>query len=461
MKTEELRIASFFFVAALIASTALIFVFGALGLHGNSAITGSYLLISLLGLLLTGHDRSNSFSITPMDWVFATFVGAIAIGSVLHFSIKDYKEYILLIISDVFGYVAGRSLSSSVIGSVRLRLLQISTPVVIATCIATIPPLITEINTRPFVFGFSHASTVFCITFGYMVVSYVHSNIEWRSKISLFYFILVGVATTVFAASKIRFVLFAIMIATLFSFACSLYDSFGIRRRVTVVLLAVAFGVIVGTLSRYNFLVSGTALPGNFVVKVERLSKANGGNGTGIPGVVLPAPPSNSDQDKKAQQHVSPVERDSAIEPPSCNIVLDPNDSISIRRVLLGDALFYLPKAGFFGFGLNSFSRMTCLEGFQIHNSAIQAIVEFGWTAGLALIALMGIPLKSLLFKHRVFELDSQFLLSCLVFSILLSFVYGQISRELSLFLFLGSFAKATSNSRKPMIRLAGASSSA
>jgi hypothetical protein len=379
-----------------------------------------------MSAFLLGRGKDERFAVTSMDLVFAVFAAAVAIASFLHFDESDYKEYFLLLLT-LFAYVVGRVLNNSVIGSIRFRLLQISTPLLIAACVATIPNLVGEIYPRPFVFGFYHAATVFSIAFGYMVIAYIYSEIEWRSKISLFYFVLTVIATAVFVASTVRFVLIAILATMMFSRACSLYSPLKIWRRVSLVLLAMILGAVIGTFSRYAFVIkasdqlaatgafSGNAKPEQNVVRVKRSELST-------PKTELP------------------------VTPPSCNTLFDLNNSIAIRRALLTDALYFLPRAGFFGFGLDSFSKMSCFEGYQIHNSVLQAAIEFGWIAGIALIVLLAFPLMYFSISKYEFDVNLQFLLSCVAFATLLSLVHGQFSRELPLFLFLGAFAKASSN---------------
>ena len=427
MKQARFAASASLFVAALLTSAALIFIFGTLGLRGNSIITGGYLLVTVVSAFLLGRGKDESFAVTSMDLVFAVFAAAVAIASFLHFDASDYKEYFLLLLDTLFAYVVGRALNTSVISSIRFRLLQISTPLLVAACVATIPNLVGEIYPRPFVFGFDHAATVFAIAFGYMVIAYIYSEIEWRSKISLFYFVLTVIATAVFVASTVRFALIAILATMMFSLACSRYRPLKIWRRVSLVLLAMILGAVIGTFSRYAFVVkasdqlaatgafSGNAKPEQNVVRVER-------------------------------SELSPPKTELPVTPPSCNTRFDLNNSIAIRRALLTDALYFLPKAGFFGFGLNSFSKMSCFEGYQIHNSVLQAAIEFGWIAGIALIVLLAFPLMYFSISKCEFDVNLQFLLSCVAFATLLSLVHGQFSRELPLFLFLGAFAKASSN---------------
>jgi hypothetical protein len=427
MKQVRLAASASLFVAALLTSAALIFIFGALGLRGSSIITGGYLLVTVVSAFLLGRGKDESFTVTSMDLVFSIFAAAVAIASFLHFDESDYKEYVLLVLDTMFAYVAGRALSNSVIGSIRLRLLQISTPLLVAACVATIPNLVDEIYPRPFVFGFIHAATVFSVAFGYMVIAYIYSEIEARSKISLLYFALTVIAIAVFVAATVRFVLIAILATMLFSVACSFYRPLKIWRRVSLILLAMILGAVIGTFSRYAFVVrasdqlaatgafSGEAKPGQNVVRVERSELLT-------PKIDLP------------------------VTPPSCNTLYDLNNSIAVRRALLSDALSFLPKAGFFGFGLDSFSKMSCFEGYQIHNSVLQAAIELGWVAGIALMVLLAFPLIHFSISQHEFDVNLQFLLSCIAYATSLSLVHGQFSRELPLFLFLGAFAKASSN---------------
>ncbi len=340
MKQARFAASASLFVAALLTSAALVFIFGALGLRGSSIITGGYLLVTVVSAFLLGRGKDERFAVTSMDLVFAVFAAGVAIASLLHFDESDYKEYLLLLLDTLFAYVVGRALNGSVISSIRFRLLQISTPLLVAACVATIPNLVGEIYPRPFVFGFFHAATVFSIAFGYMVIAYIYSDIEWRSKISLFYFLLSVISTAVFVAATVRFAPIAILATMMFSLACSLYRPLKIWRRVSLVLLAMILGACHRNVLSLYFCCkgkltsspipaqfSGKAKPGQNVVRVERSELSN-------PKTELPAA------------------TELPVIPPSCNTLYDLNNSIAVRRALLTDALFFLPNAGFFGYGL-------------------------------------------------------------------------------------------------------------
>src|SRR5665213_4589192 len=165
--TEQARFtaSSLLLSAAVLTSAALILIFGAFGLPGNSAITGGYLLVTSASALILARQEGDRPVVTSMDAVFAVLAIAVTIASVLHFDSSDYKEYMLLAVSVPSGYATGRLLGNPVLTSIRLRLLQVSAPLVAAACIATVPNLVGEIYPKPLVFGFFHAATVFSVAF--------------------------------------------------------------------------------------------------------------------------------------------------------------------------------------------------------------------------------------------------------------------------------------------------------
>jgi hypothetical protein len=431
---ERCRFAAsaFLFAAALVASSALIFIFGALGLRSNSVLTGCYLLCTIGGTLVLGWRPSDKLVLTFTDKIFAVFAVTTALAACLHFNKEDFKEYTLLALNTVFAYLAGRSLCAPVLVSLRLRMLQLTSPLIVLACIMTIPNLIGEEYARPFVFGFFHATTAFCIAFGYLVISYIFSDIDWKSGASLFFGLLIALATAIFVASTVRFVLMALFITTFFSLSCSFIGSIKIRNRVAVVLLMMFIGTAAGTISRYAFVIS---------IK-EKIDDSGAISAQALH-------PSSLDP-KRSNQNIVTLEQQKTtdrpnIKPPSCSIAIDLNNSIAIRRAILNDAVFFLPLSGFFGLGLNYFSKASCFEGYQVHNSVLQVAIEFGWIAGGAMTILLATPFLTFLRYRRKSDPTSLFLLSCIAFVTLLSLVYGQPSRDLQVFLFLGAFAKLTS----------------
>jgi O-Antigen ligase len=115
----------------------------------------------------------------------------------------------------------------------------------------------------------------------------------------------------------------------------------------------------------------------------------------------------------------------------------DMRNSIAIREQLYVDAFRLLPDAGLFGKGLDSFMSSSCVRGHEVHNTPLQVAIEFGWLAALDLVALVAVGLMSLA-RMPPCDLESRFVLCSLFFVACLSIVYGQVSRDALLFLFLG-----------------------
>jgi O-antigen ligase len=120
---------------------------------------------------------------------------------------------------------------------------------------------------------------------------------------------------------------------------------------------------------------------------------------------------------------------------------------LAIRKVLLHDAAFMLPSTGLFGHGLDAFMRQSCLAGHQIHNSILQAFVEFGWLGGILFIMLIAKSWWSILKVARR-DAASRFAFCCLTFVVILCFAHGRFSREAVLFAWIGAVAGMTQSAR-------------
>ena len=104
----------------------------------------------------------------------------------------------------------------------------------------------------------------------------------------------------------------------------------------------------------------------------------------------------------------------------------------------MADVIALLPTAGWFGYGLGSFGTLGCLAGFEVHNLFAQAVIEFGWPAGLALVALFGFPLLRL-FPIACRDPSVRAMLCIFVFFILIGLAHGDISRSLATFAMVGA----------------------
>ena len=135
--------------------------------------------------------------------------------------------------------------------------------------------------------------------------------------------------------------------------------------------------------------------------------------------------------------------------PPSCYLTVNPRNSIAIRKVLVQDALFLIPRSGWIGTGLDSFMKFSCIKLTEVHNSVLQAAVEFGWLGGSLLFALV-IVAQVRLFPLARYDDASRFVLCGLAFVVLLSLAHGRVSRDGVLFALLGCAVGLRETSRAP-----------
>jgi O-antigen ligase len=112
------------------------------------------------------------------------------------------------------------------------------------------------------------------------------------------------------------------------------------------------------------------------------------------------------------------------------------NNSLTIRRILFRDAIAAMPTAGVSGHGLAWFQSMSCV-GAPPHNSFLQAIIEFGWLGGIAFVLLLATGIWRI-WPLAIVNDEARFVLCCLICLAAISLVYGSLSHETLLFLFLG-----------------------
>jgi hypothetical protein len=115
----------------------------------------------------------------------------------------------------------------------------------------------------------------------------------------------------------------------------------------------------------------------------------------------------------------------------------DEFNSIEIRKTLWRDAMRLVPSAGPFGFGLAKFRDISCIKDMEVHNSILQATVEFGWFSGLFLVLLIGTAGYRLLATSRI-DADARFVLCVLAQVVITSLAHGSIAGDLLLFAVIG-----------------------
>ncbi len=122
---------------------------------------------------------------------------------------------------------------------------------------------------------------------------------------------------------------------------------------------------------------------------------------------------------------------------PSCSLAVNMRNSIAIRQALIRDAVYLVPIAGLVGTGLDSFMNFSCIKAHQVHVSALQIAVEFGWLGGILFCLLIGLAVFTLMPSARD-DGRIRFVVCALAFTVAMSMAHGRVSRDVALFAMLG-----------------------
>ena len=264
----------------------------------------------------------------------------------------------------------------------------------------------------------------------------------------MFFFLLI-VPMAIFAASMVRFV-FAALVGTLIVAG---YLRFWERKNILIVVAAIVLGVAAGFASRSTHVLRYST----YAVGADQIDSTRTPNQ-----IENQASRSRTEAAREAQEKQEKESRAAGSQAlaPSCSTDANVNrsNSIAVRKVLLYDAAFMLPSAGLFGHGLDAFMKTSCLAGHQIHNSILQAFVEFGWLGGILFTVLVVTSLWSIMKVARR-DAASRFVFCCLTFVVLLCLVHGRFSREAVVFAWIGAVAGMTQPARvrSPVTQPAGA----
>ena len=115
--------------------------------------------------------------------------------------------------------------------------------------------------------------------------------------------------------------------------------------------------------------------------------------------------------------------------------------------------LFLIPRSGWIGTGLDSFMKFSCIKLTEVHNSVLQATVEFGWLGGSLLACPYCRRRRFARFRWRGTTMRARFALCGLAFVVLLSLAHGRVSRDGVLFALLGCAVGLKETSRAPRRR--------
>jgi hypothetical protein len=398
---SSVRQAAFGTVLAILVSynAVLTLGFGFIGSPGNSVATGA-LLFTLPPLLFLLSFRGE-LHLRAADFFYAGYAGI----ALLSFLINDdapTKEHLLLV-ATLSGYVACRPLVASDIQVARSAFERITAVIILVGAFVTAAELFRDgVPGKPMVFGFNAAGTYFTVALGLLIIALVTVD-RPRPRRTIAISALVFLPTAIFAAAMVRFTFLALAGTLLVAI---ILTERGKRGHIAVVAIVIFFAILVGLGSRY----STTKMYAAYIVEQPIQASIATTPAQALPGFA---------------------------DPPSCSLTINTRNSIAIRRSLARDALYLTPAVGPFGTGLDSFLRFSCIQAHQVHISILQAAVELGWLGGSFFVALMGLAIHGLVPLARQSG-AVRFILCSLVFCIFLSMAHGRISRDISLFAFLG-----------------------
>ncbi len=400
-----LRQIIFGMIFAILISTdsVLVLCFGLTGSSGNSLFTGALLTGTTVAVGLLCFRRY--VVLLPVDYLFFALTVCIVSSFVFNGWTSNAREYELLVLS-LAAYPICRFVSRADIYSGLLSFICTTGIIVLLGTAATTVALWQQWDDqhgKPFVFGFDAAGTYFLGSLSFLVIALVTAG-RLTMRRTAFVSALIFLPTAVFAASLVRFTFIALAGSLCLA---AILSEIKQRKHVVAVALVMLVALAAGLLARYD----RARLYADYAMEQP----------SGFVGLE---------------------------KPPSCYLKVNPRNSIAIRKVLVQDAFFLIPKAGWIGTGLDSFMKFSCIRMTEIHNSILQAAVEFGWLGGSLLLMII-IAASSMIPLARHDD-AARFVLCSLAFVVLLSLAHGRVSRDGLLFALLGCAVslKETSGAR-------------
>jgi hypothetical protein len=359
-------------------------------------------LITITALLFLLSPRRR-FEASATDILYAALLLVVCVAFLINGRTADVRETILFGLT-LAAYPAAR------IAPTENRAIFIWTTITVVALgtVVTATALVEQWASphgKPFVFGkFDAAPIQFLTSLGFAVVAAACSKLTPRK--TLIICALLFVPATVFGASQVRFTFVAIESALVFG---ALIGRPSQRKYLFSIIAALAFACVFGLIMRPAATMNFTS---HFVSSVTGANE----KGPDVP-------------QKEMHTECASVDHD---------------NSISLRAELLKQAFRSLPGAGLFGHGLDGFFDQSCFGGtLQIHNSFLQAVIEFGWVGG-ALFVFLIVSVTVTLLPLARYDDEVRFVLSGLLFMVLESAAHGRLSRDGVLFAFLGYGAGLT-----------------
>jgi hypothetical protein len=394
----------------VVPNSVLVLGYGLAGSLGSSLITGTLLTVAVVATGLLCFRRQ--IVLLPVDYLFFAFLLCIVLSFASNGWTSTAKEYGLLVLS-LAAYPACRFISRADMIAGRPSFIWATGIVVLLGTTATAPALWQQWDNghgKPFVFGFDAAGTYFLVSLCFLIIALLTAGRLTLRRTALLSS-LIFLPAALFAASFVRFTFIALAgalcLATMLSEAKQ-------RKHVVAVALVIFVAIAAGLLARYN----QAKIYADYVVEqsfgdyvVEQSS-----------GDYVVAQSSGDARGEKL---------------PSCYLKVNLRNSIAIRKVLIQDAVLLMPRSGWIGIGLDSFMKLSCIQMTEVHNSILQATVEFGWLGGALLLFIIVVAGGSILPLAR-YDNTSRFVLCSLAFAVLLSLAHGRVSRDAVLFALLG-----------------------
>ncbi|MBR0693266.1 O-antigen ligase [Bradyrhizobium lablabi] len=362
----------------------------------------------IAALIITGDWRG--FSSNICDVLFTVLICCVVASLAVNGFGPNAKEPVLLLIT-LAAYPAARL--SGKLFKLDGLILVICFVVAVATA-ATIRDLIAQWDDshgKPFVFGlFDAAPTQFATAMSFGVLAAASQPLTVRR--GLFISGAAALPTIVFAASVVRFSLYAMLLTLAVGAIVGKREQ---RKPVLIIVCVLLAAVVAGMAAR-----SRTTL-----VFLDRFLTSAGLES--VSAEDLRSPSSIPFDHGKLRTPTVPVL--------SCEPI-DIDNSLAIRIQLYKDATRLLGWAGFAGLGLDGFAAVTCVTGHPAHNSYLQTIIEIGWPGGIAFLLLTVFAFGP--GRVSLTSPELRFAGLGLLFAVLTSVVYGRLSRDIALFLFLG-----------------------
>ncbi|NOJ43544.1 O-antigen ligase family protein [Bradyrhizobium australiense] len=403
------------FTALIAAQAFFALVYGALGITGSTLFTGLFFLSCELCMLCLGNRRGVILAVP--DLLFVVLVASIAGSLLMNGNTAPIKEWLLLL-GSLTAYICGRLAKPADIELIRTAYIWVVAPILAIGTVVIAYALFSQWDDphgKPIVLGFDAVATYFVLLMGFLIIAVASYPTTIRNSVIVS--LLTFFPIVIFAASMVRLTLATIPITLL---VVTIFKPKKQRLHAFILLISVTGAVAVGLLMRANT----TAVLLTYAAEGSR--------------------PTDEKAEQKRVERRSVVATEYKMVAPSCELDVNSSNSIAIRRALLRDAFYLVPRSGILGFGFTGFMQLSCVRWHEVHNTFLQAIIELGWLGGAALIALVlviALPLVKPAFRGE----SARLVLCWTTYTAIVSVAHGDLARSFMFFSVLGLAASLAS----------------